>query len=194
MRRANAVAALFLAAGVLVGCTSSSTPTLTASATTAAATATSAASARTPTAAGAAATSATSTATGTPSATAAAGAPTAAAATAAAGRVGVTLKEFSVVAAPASTRAGAVTFDVSNTGALPHEFVVVQSDLPPASLPQKDQKAVDETVVKVVARLAEFDGGKRGTLAANLTPGKYILLCDVPSHYETGMFIGFTVQ
>ncbi len=98
------------------------------------------------------------------------------------------------MASPASTRAGAVTFDVSNTGALPHELVVVQSDLAPGGLPQQNQKAVDETAVKVLARLAEFDGGKRGTLTANLAPGTYVLLCNVPSHYETGMFLGFSVQ
>ena len=54
--------------------------------------------------------------------------PTAAApAPAAAGRIGVTLKEYSVAPSPAVGKAGRVTFNVRNSGSIPHEFVVLRT-------------------------------------------------------------------
>ena len=104
------------------------------------------------------------------------------------------LKEFSVTPAVGAARAGSVAFAVRNAGAIPHEFLVVQTDLPPDRLPQKEQKAVDETAVRVVLRVEVIDGGQRATVVGTLSPARYVLLCNVPSHYETGMYAAFTVQ
>lgn len=107
--------------------------------------------------------------------------------------VGVTLKEFSVTAVPASAPAGSVTFAVQNSGLIPHELLVVKSDLGLDKLPQVDQKRVDETKVQVVGEVAEFDAAKRQELTLTLQPGKYILLCNVVSHYISGMYAAFEV-
>lgn len=107
--------------------------------------------------------------------------------------VAVTMKEFTLASAPASVPAGTVTFVVQNAGLIPHEFVVVKSDLAPDKLPQFEQKLVDEKQVQVLSRTAQFDAGKKQDVAASLTPGKYVLLCNVPSHYISGMYAAFTV-
>lgn len=107
--------------------------------------------------------------------------------------VGVTLKDFGVAAAQASAPAGGVTFLVQNSGAIPHEFVVVKSDLATDKLPQFEQKLVDEKQVQVISRTAPLDAGKKQELTATLQPGKYILLCNVASHYVSGMYTAFTV-
>lgn len=107
--------------------------------------------------------------------------------------VAVTLKEFTVTAVPASTQAGSVTFAVQNSGLIPHELLVVKSDLEPDKLPQVDQKRVDETKVQVAGEVAEFDGAKKQELTLTLLPGKYILLCNVVSHYISGMYTAFEV-
>ena len=107
--------------------------------------------------------------------------------------VAVTLKEFGVVATPASALAGHVTFAVQNAGAIPHEFVVVESDLAPDALPQVNQKLVDVAQVRVVAKTEPFDSGKKQALTAELQPGRYVLLCNVASHYISGMYTAFEV-
>jgi uncharacterized cupredoxin-like copper-binding protein len=118
---------------------------------------------------------------------------TAAPAAAKATTVGVTLKEFGVTPAQPWAPAGAVTFSVQNSGLIPHELVVVKSDLPVDKLPQFQQKLVEETKVEVVSKTAPFDAGQKQEITATLQPGKYILLCNVASHYISGMFTGFEV-
>ncbi len=107
--------------------------------------------------------------------------------------VAVTLKDFGVAAAPASVPAGKVTFAVQNSGPSPHEFLIVKSDVTPGSLPQVNQKIVDEKQVQVVGKAEAFDGGSKRELTAELQPGRYVLLCNVPSHYVSGMYTAFTV-
>lgn len=123
------------------------------------------------------------------SATAATPAPTAAPRSG----VTVTLKDFGVAATPASVPAGKVAFAVQNTGVSPHEFLVVKSDLAPDSLPQVNQKQVDEKQVQVVGKTEPFDGGSKRALTVDVQPGRYVLLCNVPSHYISGMYTAFTV-
>ncbi|TAK80317.1 MAG: hypothetical protein EPO16_00830 [Dehalococcoidia bacterium] len=107
--------------------------------------------------------------------------------------VAVTLKDFAVVATPASITAGKVTFAVQNAGVSPHEFVIVKSDLAPDSLPQVNQKTVDEKQVQVIGKVEPFDGGSKRELALELQPGRYVLLCNIPSHYISGMYTAFAV-
>jgi uncharacterized cupredoxin-like copper-binding protein len=130
----------------------------------------------------------------TPAATSTAQATSTATPTAAASRIAITLKDFSVAAAPASAKAGDATFEVKNDGKLAHQFVVVKTDLDPGSLPQDEHKAVDESKVQIVSRIPDFDGGQTKTVAAKLTTGKYVLLCNVPFHYTSGMFTAFVVN
>lgn len=106
----------------------------------------------------------------------------------------MTLSEFSLAAVPASVPAGRVTFVVRNDGAIPHEFVVVRSDVAPDRLPQIDQKFVDVSRVEVVGNTGPFDGGQQREQGLDLGPGRYVLLCNVASHYLSGMFAAFTVS
>jgi len=39
-----------------------------------------------------------------------------------------------------------------------------------------------------------FGPGKTRRLALGLKPGKYVLICNVPGHYQAGMRVGFTVR
>lgn len=123
-------------------------------------------------------------ATGTPAVTA----------TAAAARVVITFKDFSVALSSSSVKAGDVTFEAKNDGKLPHQFVVVKSDLDAAALPLHEQKEVDEPKVQIVTRTPDFDSGQAKTVTAKLAPGKYVLLCNVPSHYTSGIFTSFFVN
>ena len=41
--------------------------------------------------------------------------------------------------------------------------------------------------------VSELDPGASGSLTVALQPGKYLLICNVPGHYASGMWTEFTV-
>ena len=93
------------------------------------------------------------------------------------------LKPVSNTVAP-----GDVTFAVKNTGIRPHELVVIKSNLDPRALPLKDGR-VDEAAVEIVSRLPRIQppGATTGILNANLTAGRYVVICNIGTHYAQGM-------
>ena len=105
--------------------------------------------------------------------------------------------------APESAAAGDITFAVTNTGPEDvHEFVVLKTDLDPASLPTDDTGAVDEAGagIEVVDEIEDIPVGESQQLTAALEAGKYVLLCNIydeteqEAHYTMGMRTSFTVE
>ena len=104
----------------------------------------------------------------------------------------VGLNEWKVTVEAPSVGKGDVKFEADNEGKTPHELVVVKSDT----------KAGD---LKVEGGKAKIDGETLGT-ASNVGPGEhkdveveleaghYILLCNLPGHYEQGMSTDLDVQ
>ena len=116
------------------------------------------------------------------------------AAPAAATTVQVELKEFSITANPASVPAGDVQFVASNTGTMDHEMVIIKTDLAPDAIPVVDNKASEDAPgVQVVDEIAEFEAGTQQTKTVNLEAGNYVLICNIPGHYQSGMRVAFTV-
>ncbi|HSL66627.1 MAG TPA: hypothetical protein VK977_00515 [Actinomycetota bacterium] len=123
------------------------------------------------------------------------------------GTVSVTLQEWAVIPAQNSVGAGSVTFDVTNDGPEhPHELVVIATDLAPDALPTTHEGAVDEDGegIEVIGEIEEFDPGEAQSATFDLSPGSYVLVCNVAGeeggehggeiHYKMGMFTAFTVQ
>ncbi|MEP6893068.1 MAG: cupredoxin domain-containing protein [Gaiellaceae bacterium] len=102
----------------------------------------------------------------------------------------ITLKEYKVLPAATSVKAGKVTFQVKNVGVLDHTFLVVKTNVPAGKLPVKKNRAV----VSALGKIGPFKKGKGGTLTLTLKPGKYVLLCNVASHYQIGQYSAFTVK
>ena len=105
----------------------------------------------------------------------------------------VSLAEFSVTPATDQTEAGSVTFRVANDGATDHEFVVVRSDAAPNALPRAGGLA-DETQFEVVGRIDAFAGGQTKDTTLDLAAGSYLLICNLPGHYQLGMTAAFTIR
>lgn len=102
---------------------------------------------------------------------------------------------YGVTAEPASTAAGEVTFVVTNDGTLVHNFNIVKSELDPADLPYDEENfQVDVTQVTIIAKGDNLPVGQSEDVTAQLEPGAYVLFCNVPAHYESGMHTSFTVQ
>jgi len=90
---------------------------------------------------------------------------------------------------------GEVTFNVKNDGAVPHEFVAVKSDEAPDKLPLDSATGTaDESTLKIAGKINEFAAKATATDSFTLEPGKYMVLCNLPGHFQAGMHTQFTVQ
>ena len=118
----------------------------------------------------------------------------------------VTLQEYAVIPAQASSPAGRFNFTVENKGPMhDHEFVVIRTDLAPDALPTKPDGSVEEGgagIIQVIGEIEEFSPGKTETTTMALAAGKYVFVCNVVDthmsettlvHYKLGMRTAFTV-
>ena len=115
----------------------------------------------------------------------------------------VSLAEWAVQTSVSSVAAGDIYFLVDNLGpADPHEFVVIRADLPIDQLPTDDTGFVPEDQVDVIGEIEPFTPASAASMVLNLTPGRYLLICNVveleegewESHYLEGMRTEFIVE
>ncbi len=94
-----------------------------------------------------------------------------------------------------SVPSGPVSFVLTNNGTMPHEFVILKTDLPADKLPQENGQAIEDSAqVTHVDEQQDFPAGESRTLTTNLESGKYVLLCNIAGHYKLGMYTAFTVN
>ena len=111
------------------------------------------------------------------------------------GTVSAALSEFKIELGATSAAAGPVTFNLSNTGATIHEFVVFRTDLAADKLPlAADGTEVDEAGAGITAvdEVEDIAVGATASLAVTLPAGHYVLICNLPAHYTSGMRAEFT--
>jgi uncharacterized cupredoxin-like copper-binding protein len=106
------------------------------------------------------------------------------------GKIGVSVKEFSVNPTATQAPAGRVTFNVRNTGTIPHEMVVLRTDKPAGSL--LNGARADEA--GNVGETGDLAPGASKTVSVKLKAGHYALVCNLPGHYSAGQHIDFTVK
>jgi uncharacterized cupredoxin-like copper-binding protein len=102
---------------------------------------------------------------------------------------------MSVVVDRTTVKAGDVTFNVTNNSKESiHEMLVAPAN-PAKPLPFVDKDLrVDEEASKDLGEVSELDPGKSGSLTIALTPGTYILFCNIAGHYMSGMWTLITVE
>jgi len=100
-----------------------------------------------------------------------------------------------IKATPATARTGIVKFDVTNSSKdTIHEMIVIRLDDPSKPLPYiASESRVDEDHVGDKGEVSELDPGASGSLTVALTPGKYLLICNVAGHFAAGMWTEFEV-
>ena len=101
-------------------------------------------------------------------------------------QVVVTLKDTSIGTSVPSIKAGTIKFAVQNSGSMAHEFDLIKTDLAPDKLPVDggSAKAKEDGLVKQVQNIGV---GKVATVSADLAAGHYVIICNVPGHYQLGM-------
>ena len=102
---------------------------------------------------------------------------------------------MAMVAAPTQVHAGTVEFKVKNASKeVMHEVIVA-----PVADPSKpliynaELQRVDEEAVGDKGEVADLEPGKEGSMKIDLPAGDYILYCNIPGHYMSGMWTALRV-
>ena len=105
----------------------------------------------------------------------------------------VTFKDYSVTLSVATVKAGTVKIGVQNAGAMAHQFDLIKTDLAADKLPidGSSGKAKEDGMVKQVLNIGV---GKVAVVTVDLAAGHYVIICNVPGHYQLGMRTDLTVQ
>ena len=95
----------------------------------------------------------------------------------------------------ATIKAGETTFMVHNDAmSEEHEMVLVKLKSPDQKIEVVAGKdRIDEKKLKSMGEVSDLKPGADGQLKAKLTPGSYVLLCNIKGHYQAGMHAGLTV-
>jgi uncharacterized cupredoxin-like copper-binding protein len=113
--------------------------------------------------------------------------------------IAVTERDFRIAVRGSTRRvhiaSGDVRLSVGNRGPDTHELLVVR--MRGSQLPLRtDGLTVDEDAVEK-ATVGTLDGGERGStrqLRLHLTPGRYVLFCNMAGHYLGGMHTDVVVR
>lgn len=100
------------------------------------------------------------------------------------------LMEWMVMPSKSRVPVGKVTFVATNAGKVPHNLVVLKTNLAPSKLPMAGAKAKE---VGLVGKTPAFGPKQTRRLALTLKAGRYLLICNVPGHYMGGMRAAFRV-
>lgn len=106
--------------------------------------------------------------------------------------VNVALADFSLSLDRFTVRAGPTDFVVDNPGPSVHEIEVFSGASEGTALPV-DASVADTTGLDLVDEVEDILPGSAATLTLDLTPGTYLVICNLPSHYEHGMWGYLTV-
>ncbi|MFH7026954.1 MAG: sulfocyanin-like copper-binding protein [Heteroscytonema crispum UTEX LB 1556] len=111
-------------------------------------------------------------------------------------KIQATTKEMEIQLSQSTVPAGNVEFVVTNQGKVEHEFVVIKTDLPLDKLPLKGDRLDEDKAGKEIGEIDEDElkSGTTKTLSLNLTPGKYLIVCNLPGHFKAGMRTLLTVK
>ena len=101
-----------------------------------------------------------------------------------------------VKAMPDETKAGMVTFKVTNTSKeRVHELIVVKLGPGAEALRRvAAEGTADDDEADEKGEVSDLDPGESGMLTVDLQPGKYLLICGMPGHSAAGMWTELTVN
>ena len=100
--------------------------------------------------------------------------------------ISVRLGEMYVRPSVTSVPAGKVTLNATNMGMLTHELMIER-------MPIKMQSAGKPVESAAQGMIDDMQHGQSGHMTLKLTPGNYMLFCNVPGHYAAGQHTVLTV-
>lgn len=103
------------------------------------------------------------------------------------------LSDFKIITDHPTVAAGHVVFGIRNHAAMGHEVKVIKTDLDADKLPIDGASAKASEAGKV-GELLNIGAGASRKLVLDLTPGKYVLICNIAGHYQLGMRVALEVR
>ncbi|MEY2517053.1 MAG: hypothetical protein QOJ89_4411 [bacterium] len=107
------------------------------------------------------------------------------------GKITVTSTEYAFAPAAITATAGKLTITLDNKGTMVHELVVLKGDEAASALKVSGGRVSEKTAVGEVSETA---AGAAKSSTITLKPGHYIIVCNVPGHYQDGMRGTLTVR
>jgi uncharacterized cupredoxin-like copper-binding protein len=112
--------------------------------------------------------------------------------------VRITERDFHLAASVKQVAAGPVRISVHNRGPDDHELIIIRQPAGHARLPMRtDGVTLDEDKLAPVTVGSGLPPGRPGGvryLSVRLTPGRYMVLCNMAGHYLGGMHTELRVQ
>jgi uncharacterized cupredoxin-like copper-binding protein len=111
--------------------------------------------------------------------------------------VRATLSDYGIEVSTSTFAAGSTRFTAQNEGAVIHEIEVftLPEGVDGAELPVLNNEADTSAAgLSLMDEIEDIAPGTGGSLTVNLAPGRYLLICNLPTHYELGMHATLTVQ
>lgn len=109
----------------------------------------------------------------------------------------IKMGEFFFSPSNATAQAGPTTIEAPNEGSVEHELVVFKTNMDPAKLPTEASGEVDEEkmdkITESAGEIPDVEAGDTKSGQFELTPGKYVMFCNLPGHYAGGMYGTLTV-
>jgi uncharacterized cupredoxin-like copper-binding protein len=97
----------------------------------------------------------------------------------------------------ATAEPGPTTIVAPNEGSVEHELVLFKTNTDPAQLPTDANGDVDEEkldeMAEEIGEVADVEPGDTKSEEFDLTPGKYVMFCNISGHYAQGMYGTLTV-
>ena len=109
------------------------------------------------------------------------------------GAIAVDMKEWSITPSSRTAKAGDVIFNITNSGTVVHEFVVVKTDVKADALKVIGDK-IDESALTAVDEVEDIAIGATPSLKVTLAAGHYVVLCNIETHFGLGMRSDFDVN
>lgn len=110
----------------------------------------------------------------------------------------ITMGDYSFAPSAVTTGAGPVTITTPNGGQVEHELVLLKTDRSPTSLPVKgnevDEEGLEAKGVETPGEIEEVGPGQTKSGSFKLTPGSYVMICNLPGHFQKGMYGSLTVK
>jgi uncharacterized cupredoxin-like copper-binding protein len=89
--------------------------------------------------------------------------------------------------------AGRLALDIRNEGVLVHE-VEVFSGASEGQVLTVSRAVADTTGLELVDEVENILGGSAALLVVDLSSGTYLIICNLPGHYQSGMSTYITVE
>lgn len=118
--------------------------------------------------------------------------------TAAGNNLTVKMTDFAFTPSSPTVKAGTLQISTPNDGKVEHELVMLKTDKPAGSLPVRggevDEEGLEAKGVENAGEIEEVGPGQTKSNSFKLSPGTYVMICNLPGHYQQGMYGTVTVK